>query len=101
MHADITLTIVAETNALNVQKGLVRAGHGLILPGIDVAEDLANGLLSAAPLSDTELQRKIVLALPSVRRLATSVRCVVDILLDEIKAAAGKGRWSATRWIAD
>jgi len=100
--ANVTLSIVAETNALNVQKGLVRGGHGLtILPSIAVADDLTNGLFSAAPLSDTELQRKIVLALPSTRRIATSVRCVVDTLLEEMKSAAGKGSWSAARWIAD
>jgi LysR family transcriptional regulator, nitrogen assimilation regulatory protein len=46
----IELSIAAETNAMGVQKGLVLGGLGLtILPSIAIVDDVARGLLSAAP----------------------------------------------------
>lgn len=55
---------------MSVQKGLDWGGPGVtILPGIAIADDVARGLPGAAPpLSDANLPRKIVLALPNTRR---------------------------------
>lgn len=47
---------------MSLQKRLVQEGHGwTILPGVGIATDVASGSLSAAPLSDPEVWRTIVL----------------------------------------
>ena len=98
----IKLSIVAETNSMSVQRSLVLGGHGFtILPSISVVDDVACGLLSAAPLTGPELQRKIVLALPNTRRITAAVRCVVTALEDEMRDAVRRGDWLAARWLAD
>jgi LysR family nitrogen assimilation transcriptional regulator len=98
----IELSIAAETNAMSVQKGLVLGGLGVtILPSIAIVDDVARGLLSAAPLSDAKLQRKIVLALPNTRRVPVAVRCVVDLLVAQMSDAVRRGKWATARWLAD
>jgi LysR family nitrogen assimilation transcriptional regulator len=98
--AGIKLTIVAETNSMNVQRSLVLGGHGFtILPSISVVEDVARGLLSAAPLTGPALQRKIVLALPKTRRITSAVRCVVTALENEMKDAVSRGDWLEAKWL--
>ncbi|MBN3786619.1 LysR substrate-binding domain-containing protein [Burkholderia sp. Ac-20353] len=95
------LNVVVETNAMSVQKNLVAHGHGYtILPSIAVTEDVARRQLCASPLSDAELQRTIVLALPNTRRIAMAVRAVSAILVLEMKHAVERGDWPAARWIA-
>lgn len=100
--AGIELSIAAETNAMSVQKGLVLSGLGLtILPSIAIVDDVARGLLSAAPLSDANLLRKIVLALPNSRRIPVAVRCVVELLTSQMSDAIKLGKWTTARWLAD
>lgn len=77
----LTLTLVAETNSMRVQRSLVLAGHGYgILPAIAVTDDLARGIVSAAPLTQPELQRKIVLAKSASRRTTAATRYVLETL---------------------
>ena len=96
----IQLNVVAETNAMSVQKSLVAGGHGLtILPSIAVLDDLARGLVVAAPLSEPSLTRKIVLALPTNRQTSTPVRCVLALLLDCMCTAIQHGNWQSARWL--
>lgn len=100
--AGATLDVVAETNAMSVQKSLVARGHGFtILPSIAVTEDIARDELRAAPLSDPGLQRTIVLALPNTRRIAAAVRAVTALLVDEMRGAVERGDWPSARWLAD
>lgn len=100
--AGIDLSVVAETNAMSVQKGLVLGAHGItILPGIAIVDDVARGLLSAAPLVNANLQRKIVLALPNTRRIPAAVRSVVDLLVTQINQAVRLGTWTAARSLVD
>ncbi len=97
----VELTVVAETNAMSIQKSLVIAGHGLtILPTIAVADDIARGILVAAPLIEPSLTRKIVLALPTNRQTTSSVQCVVTTLRSCMKDAVERGDWLAARWLA-
>ncbi|WP_109479387.1 LysR family transcriptional regulator [Paraburkholderia sp. C35] len=99
---EINMNIAAETNAMSVQKGLVLGGIGItILPGIAIADDIAQGNLSAAPLIDAPLQRKIVLALPNNRRIPVAVRCVVDLLVSQITDAVRAGSWTTARLLTD
>ncbi|SIT49419.1 Transcriptional regulator, LysR family [Paraburkholderia piptadeniae] len=96
------LNVVAETNSMNVQKNLVVRGHGYtILPSIAVTEDVARKQLGASPLSDQELQRTIVLALPNTRRIPMAVRAVASLLEREMKLAVERGDWPTARWISD
>lgn len=96
------LNVVLETNAMSVQKQLVVRGHGFtILPSIAVIDDVARKQLRAAPLSDPELQRTIVLALPNTRRIAMAVKAVCSILILEMKRAVERGDWPTARWIAE
>jgi LysR family nitrogen assimilation transcriptional regulator len=100
--AGVHLSLVAETNSMRVQRKLVLGGHGFtILPSASVFDDVALGLLSAAPLTTPELQRKIVLALPNTRRTTAAVRCVAAALVEVMRDAVRRGNWSAARWLAD
>lgn len=95
-----TLHVAAETNAMNVQKSLVLAGLGVtVLPSIAVVDDVARGVLSAAPLADPAIQRKVVLALPANRHIPTPVRCVAPLVEDCIRQAVDRGAWPAAKWL--
>lgn len=94
------LNVVAETNSMSIQKNLVLAGHGLtILPAIAVTDDIARGILAAAPLISPSLTRKIVLALPVNRHTSSSVHCVVTTLVTCMKDAVERGDWLAAKWL--
>jgi DNA-binding transcriptional LysR family regulator len=98
----LKLSVVAETNAMSIQKSLVLGGHGMtILPSIAVVDDIARELLSAAPLTEPALMRKIVLALPGNRVTANPVRSVVTLLVDTMRDAIVRGDWPAARWLGD
>ncbi|MGJ3701190.1 LysR family transcriptional regulator [Variovorax sp. AFSI2.2] len=98
----LQLNVVAETNAMSVQKSLVLGGHGLtILPTIAVADDLSRGQLAGAPLIEPALQRKIVLATSSTRHTRTPVRCVVAELVRCMHEAVLHGDWRAVRWLGE
>lgn len=57
------MNLVVQTNSMHVQKQFVLAGHGwTVLAGVGIADDVAVGSLSAAPLCDPEVWRSIVLS---------------------------------------
>ena len=98
--SDLHLQILAETNALSVQRSLVLGGHGLtILPPIAVADDLRSHRLCGAPLIEPAITRKIVLALPSNRPSGAHVRSAVDLLIDCARQAIREGAWPEGRWL--
>lgn len=98
----LTLIVVAETNALSVQKSLVLGGHGLtVLPTIAVADDLANGRLTGAPIVEPTIMRKVVVGTSTIRPPTTPVRCVVATLEQCMKNAVERGDWRAARWLGD
>lgn len=99
---DLQLNVVAETNAMSVQKSLVLGGHGLtVLPAIATVDDIAHCLLAAAPLTEPALTRRIVLALPTHRQTTAPVRCVVSALVQCMKEAAQCGNWTGAQWRGD
>lgn len=98
----LQLNVVAETNAMSVQKSLVLGGHGLtVLPTIAVADDFSRGRLAGAPLIEPALQRRIVLATSSNRHTTTPVRCVVAELVKCMHDAVLRGDWRAARWLGE
>ena len=100
--SNVTLDILAEANALSVQRSLVLGGHGLtILPPIAVAEDLQTGRLSGAPLTDPPVVRTIVLAMPANRPTSPHVRCSVELLIQQMSEAVRSGAWPEGRWLGN
>lgn len=98
--AGLKLSIVAETNAMGIQKNLVSSGLGFtILPSVAIADDVAQGRLSAAPLTQPDLERRIVLARPMTRRSSVAVRCAVTELRAQIKLLVDQGMWPRSRWL--
>lgn len=91
---NVKLDVVAETNALDVQRALVLGGHGLtILPPIAVAEDLSAGKLVGAPIDNPPIRRKIMLALPANRTTGRHIHCAVEVLKEEVFKAIDAGAW--------
>ncbi|MDB5898709.1 MAG: LysR family transcriptional regulator [Ramlibacter sp.] len=91
---NVELVIVAEVNAMDMQKSLVRHGVGwTVLPSAGVSSDLCDGSLSAAPLGGPNLQRHLALCLPTTRRTSAAARCVTSALMDLIQVTVREGRW--------
>jgi len=100
-RANISLNIVTETNAVSVQKKLVMGGLAwTILPALAIADDVARGTLTAAPLTGPAISRKIVLALPKNTRQSPAVGVVADLLVTEMAAAVQRGDWPSAKWLA-
>jgi DNA-binding transcriptional LysR family regulator len=98
--AGVKLRVAAETNAMSVQKSLVLGGHGLtILPSIAVIDEVARGILVAAPLVTPQVVRKIVLALPTSRQARAPVRIVVSTLLKCMNKLVQSGEWKSATWL--
>ena len=94
-------TIVAETNAMGIQKSRVLGGHGLtILPPIAFARELASGQVTAAPLKDPRVTRTIAVALSSNRSVGQHVQRTAEILVECVRQAVQKHAWPEAHWIA-
>ena len=64
-RAQVKIDVTVQTNSMSLQKRFVQRGHGwTILPGAGIAGDVAAGALSAAPLSEPEVWRSIVVGVP-------------------------------------
>jgi len=93
-RAGITMDVVVQTNSMRVQKHLVQAGHGwTILPGMGIADDVARGTLSAAPLCEPDVWRSIVLGTSRAGRTPPAVEDVARELIRHIESAVRDGRW--------
>lgn len=99
--SNVRLTVVTETNSMQIQKELVSHELGFtILPGVAIFDDIANKRLSAAPLTAPDLSRRIVLALPMTRRTSIAVRSVANELRTLIEGIIARGDWPGARWLA-
>ncbi|OXY91783.1 LysR family transcriptional regulator [Streptomyces diastatochromogenes] len=97
-RAGAELDVAVQTNSMRVQKQLVLAGHGwTVLPGVGIAEDVAAGTLSAAPLSEPDVWRSIVLATPRSGRTPPAVQVVARELVQRIRTEVTGGRWLSAR----
>jgi LysR family transcriptional regulator, nitrogen assimilation regulatory protein len=94
------LNVSAETNALSVQKSMVLSGHSVtVLPAVAVVDDIKRGLLTAAPIKEPAIQRKIILALPANRQTTAPVQCTIPLLIQCMKDAVKKGSWPSAKWL--
>ncbi|WP_243718642.1 LysR family transcriptional regulator [Actinomadura sp. KC06] len=97
-RAGTAMNVVVQTNSMHVQKQLVRAGHGwTVLPGVGIAEDVANGSLSAAPLCEPTTWRSIVLGTPRTGRRAPATHVVVEELARQVHSALRRGLWPSAQ----
>ncbi|MFF3872204.1 LysR substrate-binding domain-containing protein [Streptomyces sp. NPDC001978] len=97
-RAGADLKVAVQTNSMHVQKQLVRAGHGwTILPGVGIAEDVAQASLSAAPLSEPEAWRSIVLGTSRTVRTTPTASMVAKELTRQIRLAVREGRWPSAQ----
>jgi LysR family transcriptional regulator, nitrogen assimilation regulatory protein len=98
-QAEAEIGIAVQTNSMILQKRLVQSGHGwTILPGAGIAGDVAAGALSAAPLTEPEVWRSIVLGMPRAGRVTPAVQAVARQLAREVWIAARHGRWPSAQW---
>lgn len=99
LQLGIQLAVMAETNAMSVQKSLVLSGHGVtILPLIAVADEVAAGALSAARLVDPLIIRKLALAVSASRKLSVPVQHAITELIQCMQEAIGSKRWPEAVW---
>jgi len=66
-----------------------------------VADDLRDGRLVGAPLSEPDIPRDLVLAWPQHRAAARHVRCAVEVLVSEARQAVQSGAWPQARWVGE
>jgi DNA-binding transcriptional LysR family regulator len=96
-HHGIELRLMTAYSG-DLQKQLVLAGHGwTILPGVGIAEDVANGTLSAAPLCEPGIWRSIVLATARSGRTPPAVEAVARELVRQIGLAVDQGSWPSAQ----
>lgn len=94
VRSGAAMDVVVQTNSMRVQKQLVQAGHGwTVLPGVGIADDVARGALSAAPLSEPDVWRSVVLGTPRSGRTPPAVEVVARELVRQINSAVHEGRW--------
>ncbi|UKY48064.1 LysR family transcriptional regulator [Streptomyces inhibens] len=98
VRAGADMNVAVQTNSMRVQKQLVLAGHGwTVLPGVGIAEDVAQGALSAAPLCEPDVWRSIILGTPRFGRTPPAVEVVARELVRQINSSVAQGRWPSAQ----
>jgi LysR family transcriptional regulator, nitrogen assimilation regulatory protein len=88
------LRIAAQTDGVVTTRALVSAGHGYtILPYSAIHQQLINGQLSAARLSDIDIPWTLSLACWSDQAAARAVLAVRDILAAHFETLVGDDKW--------
>jgi DNA-binding transcriptional LysR family regulator len=94
VRARLAPQISVATNALSIQKNLVRNGFGwTVLPASAVTDDVSTARLSAAPLEDAAMSRHVVLALARSGRIAPAVNAVSEQLIELALGCVRSGIW--------
>lgn len=95
----ITLEVIAEIESLPNVKRAVEAGLGhTILPLGAVAEEVAAGRLSAAPIDHPSIPRRVVIATNMARPTTPAAAAVVELVIEVIRGLVDSGAWPA-RWV--
>jgi DNA-binding transcriptional LysR family regulator len=101
-EARVTVDISVQTNSMFLQKQLVRGGQGwTILPGAGIGADLAAGSLSAAPLTEPEVQRSIAIGTPRFGPVSPAARLVAEELVRQVQVAARLSQWPSAQLYGD
>ncbi|WP_137390138.1 LysR family transcriptional regulator [Rhodoligotrophos defluvii] len=98
---NVRLSVRVEADSLQTQLELARTGFGwTVLPPSAVAAELADRQISAAPLCEPEVLRRIVLVLPIDRSQPYSVRVFSDAMAEHVLSMVRKGGWPGARVIS-
>ena len=90
----VPLNVPIEADALQTLKDMVRRGHAVtILPYASIHEEVAEGKLTAAPIVEPPLSRKLVLALPIGRHPSNAVAQFSKDLRKEVTQMVQDGVW--------
>lgn len=93
--AGVGFHVRVETDSYAALKELVRQGHGrTILPLAPIHTDLEAGRLTAAPITDPEPTRTLVLAYPSDRPVSRLARFAGDTLREIAAGRMRDGVWA-------
>lgn len=96
LTCDVEPRIAVQANTMSLQTQLVRAGHGwTILPAVGVADDVAAGRLTAAPVQNPEMVRSVGLALQRAGTASRAVQAVATEALRLVRMAVSDGRWAS------
>lgn len=94
--------ITVEVNSMRMQKLMVLSGQGwTVLPAAGVADDVADGTLSGAPLTDPTITRSIVLGLPRTAQVPRPVNAVAAQVVRVVRRQVRSGRWPAAQLAGD
>jgi len=90
----VKLTIAHEADSAMMIKGMIKARFGLsIMPRSVVRAEVAEGSLSAAPLSEPRVLRELVLALPTNRQDSPATQAVINVFAQLVCDLAEAGAW--------
>lgn len=93
--------IAAEANSMYVQKCLVLEGHGwTVIPAAGVAGDVTAGRFSAAPLSEPEVTRALVIGHQRAARIPRPVQAVAKEMVQLAREIVRSGEWPSATMIA-
>jgi len=102
LQCNVEPSIAALVNTMSLQTLLVEAGLGwTILPAAGVAEEVATGRLSAAPLRSPEIVRTVGLGLPRTGTASPAAEAVAAELLTLIRECVRSGRWASAAVVDD
>jgi len=102
LRAGISLERVTEAGSIAMQKALVAKDVGItVLPGLCLVDELRAGTLSAAPVSDADFTRRIVLAVAPDRPASTASEAVMQVLRVILRERIAEQGWPGARWIGD
>lgn len=93
-EAGISLNVPIEVDSLAGMKDLVRGGYGAtLLPLAPLHEDVAQGRLTAAALTDPLPTRRMALSFPGDRPTTRAARIAADAIALIVADMVGQGLW--------
>jgi DNA-binding transcriptional LysR family regulator len=94
-EAGITLNVPIEVDSLAGMKDLVRGGYGAtLLPLAPLHEDVAQGRLTAAALTNPPPTRRMALSFPGDRPITRAARITADAITVIVANMVRRGLWS-------
>jgi LysR family nitrogen assimilation transcriptional regulator len=95
----VTLEVIAEIESLPSVKRAVETGLGhTILPLGAVAEEVAAGRLSASPIDQPSIPRRVVCATNMARPTTPAAAAVTELTIEVIRGLVDSGAWPA-QWV--
>lgn len=91
---EIELRVEIEADAMRIQIDLAARGLGYsVLPFAPVAAEVRSGRLSAAPIANPAVPRRVVLAYPADRPVSRAARLLGNRLVEVVRRMIAAGEW--------